>query len=51
LFDPARERDLLELMVREGPLVDGVRAVSTASVDGLLYPRYVQPLHDLAAFV
>src|SRR6185312_3396187 len=34
LFDPDREREILEVMVREGPLVDGVTGQQTATVDG-----------------
>jgi hypothetical protein len=44
LFDPDREREILELMVREGPLVDGVTGKQTATVDGLSWEEYVKPL-------
>jgi D-glutamate cyclase len=44
LFDPDRERDILEVMVREGPLVDGVTGKQTATVDGLTWDEYVKPL-------
>jgi hypothetical protein len=44
LFDPERERELLEVMVREGPLVDGVTGQQTATVDGLTWDEYVKPL-------
>ena len=44
LFDPDREREILELMVREGPLVDGVTGKQTATVDGLSWDDYVRPL-------
>ena len=44
LFDPDREREILELMVREGPLVDGVTGKQTATVDGLSWDDYIQPL-------
>lgn len=44
LFDPDREREILEVMVREGPLVDGVTGQQTATVDGLSWEEYVQPL-------
>jgi hypothetical protein len=47
LFDPERERALLELMVRAGPLEDGVTAKQTATVDGLAFERYVEPLRRL----
>jgi hypothetical protein len=44
LFDPDREREILEVMVREGPLVDGVTGKQTATVDGLAWDEYVKPL-------
>ena len=44
LFNPDREREILEVMVREGPLVDGVTGQQTATVDGLAWDEYVKPL-------
>jgi hypothetical protein len=44
LFDPYREREILEVMVREGPLVDGVTGQQTATVDGLSWDEYAGPL-------
>jgi hypothetical protein len=44
LFDPACERAILEVMVREGPLVDGVTGKQTATVDGLTWDEYAKPL-------
>lgn len=44
LFDPDREREILEVMVREGPLVDGVTGQQTATVDGLSWDEYAAPL-------
>ncbi len=44
LFDPDRERAILEVMVREGPLVDGVTGKQTATVDGLTWDEYAKPL-------
>ena len=44
LFDPDREREILEVMVREGPLVDGVTGKQTATVDGLSWDEYAKPL-------
>jgi hypothetical protein len=44
LFDPDREHEILEVMVREGPLVDGVTGKQTATVDGLTWDEYVKPL-------
>ena len=48
LFDPDREREILEVMVREGPLVDGVTGKQTATVDGLTWEEYSQPLIRMA---
>jgi len=47
LFDPDRERQLLSLMVEKGPLVDGVTARPTATVDGLTWEQYVEPLRKI----
>jgi hypothetical protein len=44
LFDPARERELLEGMVEHGPLVDGTNGRRQATVDGLPFEEYVKPL-------
>jgi hypothetical protein len=44
LFDPDRERALLQVMVERGPLVDGVTGRPTATVDGLPWERYAEPL-------
>jgi hypothetical protein len=44
LFDPECERVILEVMVREGPLVDGVTGKQTATVDGLTWDEYTRPL-------
>lgn len=44
LFDPDRERAILEVMVRKGPLVDGVTGKQTATVDGLTWDEYAKPL-------
>lgn len=43
-FDLDEERRILEAMVREGPLVDGVTGQQTATVDGLTWDEYVRPL-------
>jgi len=47
LFDADREREILEVMVREGPLVDGVTGKQTATVDGLSWEDYVKPLNRI----
>ncbi|MGL6096580.1 MAG: glutamate cyclase domain-containing protein [Fimbriiglobus sp.] len=51
LFDPAREREILEVMVREGPLVDGVTGKQTATVDGLTWDEYAGPLARIGAIL
>lgn len=47
LFDPERERELLRIMVEQGPLVDGVTGRQTVTVDGLDFDRYAAPLRAL----
>jgi hypothetical protein len=49
LFDPERERALLQRMVEAGPLVDGVTGLQTATVDGLPFERYAEILTRLGA--
>ncbi|HVS40607.1 MAG TPA: DUF4392 domain-containing protein [Gemmataceae bacterium] len=44
LFDVERERELLRIMVEQGPLVDGVTGKPTVSVDGLPFDQYIRPL-------
>jgi hypothetical protein len=44
LFDPQQEYHLLEILVREGGLVDGVTGQRSVSVDGLAWGEYIQPL-------
>jgi len=51
LFDRERERSLLEILVRQGPLVDGVTGLPTVSVDGLAFEQYATVLEDLARLV
>jgi hypothetical protein len=43
-FDPELEKTLLETMVEEGPLVDGVSGLPTVTVDGLPIDVYLKPL-------
>jgi D-glutamate cyclase len=47
LFDLERERQLLQWMVERGPLVDGVTGQQSATVDGLDFDRYAEPLGQL----
>jgi uncharacterized protein YcsI (UPF0317 family) len=51
LFSPQREAELLECMVRHGPLVDGVSGEETATVDGLSFEHYIEPLRQIANVV
>jgi hypothetical protein len=51
LFDPQRERELLEIMVERGPLVDGVSGQRTATVDGLPFDRYAQVLERIGGIL
>jgi hypothetical protein len=51
LFDLSREEYLLRLMVDAGPLVDGVKAIPSPSVDGLDFDNYIKPLRQLAELV
>ncbi len=44
LFDSAREREILEIMVKAGPLVDGVTGQPNATVDGLTWEQYAAVL-------
>jgi D-glutamate cyclase len=46
LFNVEHESKLLQLMVEEGPLVDGVTRKQCLSVDGLSFERYVEPLRQ-----
>jgi hypothetical protein len=52
LLSDAREKTILQAMVEQGPLVDGVTGTQTISVDGLPFEHYAEPLrkfHALAA--
>jgi hypothetical protein len=44
LLDVEKEREYLRIMVEQGPLVDGVTAQPTVTVDGLPFEEYVKPL-------
>ena len=48
LFDPGREQQILEIMVEEGPLVDGPLGTPTATVDGLSWQQYTEVLTRIA---
>jgi hypothetical protein len=47
LFDVERERQFLQAMVEEGPLVDGVTGRQSVSVDGLDFDRYASVLRRI----
>jgi hypothetical protein len=51
LYDVERERELLRVMVEAGPLVDGVTAERTVTVDGLTFERYAQVLRRVGTVV
>jgi hypothetical protein len=51
LFDIERERAILQAMISEGPLVDGVTGFPTLSVDGIPFDRYAEPLHQLRSIL
>lgn len=44
LFDIEQERELLRIMVEQGPLVDGVTGRQSITVDGLSFVEYSRPL-------
>jgi hypothetical protein len=47
LFDPEIEGKLLQTMVEQGPLVDGVTAQRMATVDGIAFERHAEPLREI----
>jgi hypothetical protein len=51
LFDVGRERELLERMVRDGPLVDGKTGQRVVQVDGLPFDRYAEVLDRLGSLL
>lgn len=51
LYDPEVERELLRIMVEQGPLIDGVTGQQTVTVDGLPFERYVEPLVEMGKVV
>jgi hypothetical protein len=50
-FDPDREQKLLEHLVANGRLVDGVTGQRTAMVDGLAFAEYAKPLKRIGEVV
>lgn len=51
LFDPEIERKILEAMVANGPLVDGVTGKRAATVDGVAFDEYIQPMEKIRKIV
>lgn len=51
LFDPHEEFRILKVMVEQGPLVDGVLARPSATIDGLTWEQYTSVLPKLAALL
>ena len=51
LYDTEREREILQAMIERGPLVDGVSGQPTASVDGLTWEQYAEPLTRIGHLV
>ena len=49
LLSEDREKAILQTMVEQGPLVDGVTGSQTISVDGLPFERYAEPLRQFQA--
>lgn len=47
LFDPEGEQEILRLLVQRGSLVDGRTGLPTATVDGLSFGDYAEPLRSL----
>lgn len=47
LFDIDHERELLRVLVEQGPLVDGVSGRQTVTVDGLSFDDYAEPLRRI----
>lgn len=44
LYDPKRERELLQTMINAGPLVDGVTLRHETTVDGLPFDQYCETM-------
>jgi hypothetical protein len=51
LFSVERERQLIQMMVDFGPLVDGRTKRRAATVDGLTWEQYAAPLEQIAALL
>ncbi len=51
LFDTNEEHRLLQIMIDAGPLIDGVTAQRTLSVDGLSFDEYFGVMAEIMQFV
>jgi len=51
LYDVERDRQLLQVMIDFGPLVDGVTGTRTATVDGLPFERYGEVLKKMGTLL
>jgi hypothetical protein len=49
LFSPEKEFEILEAMVKDGPLVDGISGLALPSVDGLDFNEYAGVLSKLSS--
>ena len=47
LFNPEREYELIQTMVEEGPLVDGVSGQPEPTVDGLVFAEHQSPASEV----
>ena len=47
MFEPERELFLLERLVKKAPLIDGVTGQFTATVDGIPFERYAEPMRAI----
>jgi hypothetical protein len=47
-FDVEQERAILQAMILQGPLVDGLSGLPALSVDGIAFNQYAEPLRRLA---
>ncbi len=50
LFDGRLEREILQAMVEQGPLVDGVVGRPVATIDGLAWDRYAELLGQIGKY-
>jgi hypothetical protein len=51
LFDASKEKELLQLMLDRGGLVDGMTGRRVLAVDGLTFERYAEVLHRIRQLI